>query len=450
MKEILVLVIAFFFMLAANPSSAQNPIVPSGVFMADPEAHVWADGKIYIYGSRDESDDYWCSYSYHVLSSSNMQQWDIDEDVFSSKGGYDGISQSNERLFAPDCAYLNGKYYLYYCTPDWSHGEGVAVGQSPIGPFEDGKVIANAHEIDPAVLIEEDGSGYYLWGQHEPKMARLTSDILAIDTLSITRPLDQSKGKVFHEGSSIRKIGSQYYLVFADESRNGRPTCLGYATSHKPMGPYQYQGVIIDNIGSDPEVWNNHGSIEEYEGKWYVFYHRPTNGSQKFRKVCVEPIHIDSKGKIAEVEMTSQGAGKPLSAKRRIEAERACTLFGNVRVEDYKGRDQWHGKLAKMKTGDIAAYKYIDFERGYDQMVFKVLSSSGAAEIEVWADSLDTGLLLGVLQVDEMPVAQPFAIAKSKIEQISSVHAVYLRMKSELHIKLEIDWIEFASTSKKS
>ena len=65
---------------------AQNPIVPPGMYIADPEAHVWNDDKLYIYGSRDESADYWCSYDYHVLSTSDMIHWNIDENSFSSKG----------------------------------------------------------------------------------------------------------------------------------------------------------------------------------------------------------------------------------------------------------------------------------------------------------------------------------------------------------------------------
>lgn len=96
---------------------SQNPIVPPGMYIADPEAHVWNDGKIYIYGSRDESDDYWCSHSYHILSSSNLKDWDITENAFSSKGEFDQVTHHNNLLFAPDVAYKNGLYYLYYCSP---------------------------------------------------------------------------------------------------------------------------------------------------------------------------------------------------------------------------------------------------------------------------------------------------------------------------------------------
>jgi arabinoxylan arabinofuranohydrolase len=60
----------------------QNPIVPPGVYIADPSAHVWSDGKLYIYGSRDESPEYYCSWKYHVLSTSDLKTWTLHENTF--------------------------------------------------------------------------------------------------------------------------------------------------------------------------------------------------------------------------------------------------------------------------------------------------------------------------------------------------------------------------------
>lgn len=54
----------------------------------------------------------------------------------------------------------------------------------------------------------------------------------------------------------------------------GKPTALGYATGKTPLGPFTYQGIIIDNEECDPASWNNHGSIECIDGQWYVFYHQ--------------------------------------------------------------------------------------------------------------------------------------------------------------------------------
>ena len=127
------------------------------------------------------------------------------------------------------------------------------------------------YQKDPAVLIDDDGQGYYYWGQGVPKVAKLKSNLMEIDTRTIAKPLDEAGNKAFHEGSSIRPISDTYYLVFADVSRRKRSICLGYAISKSPMGPFEYKGIIIDKYGSDPAVWNNHGSIEKFNG-WGMFF----------------------------------------------------------------------------------------------------------------------------------------------------------------------------------
>ncbi len=115
----------------------------------------------------------------------------------------------------------------------------------------------------------------------------------------------------FHEGSSVRKIGDTYYYVFADVER-GKPTSLGYATGKSPLGPFTYRGIIIDNADCDPDSWNNHGSIECFNGQWYVFYHRSSRGTESFRRLCVEPITINPDGSIDEVKMTFPGSRRTL------------------------------------------------------------------------------------------------------------------------------------------
>lgn len=116
-------------------------------------------------------------------------------------------------------------------------------------------------------------------------------------------------------------------LVTMTGRHGERSTCLGYATSDTPLGPFTYRGVIIDNYGCDPAVWNNQGSIAEINGRWYVFYHRSTHGSIYSRRVCMEPITFLPDGTIPEVEMTSQHTAL-------LAASYACLLSGNVRIDD--------------------------------------------------------------------------------------------------------------------
>jgi hypothetical protein len=373
-----------------------------------------------------------------------MVHWNIDENSFSSRGINDQVASNDKLLFAPDCAYKDGTYYLYYCSPGDTHGEGVATSKSPNGPFIDGTDINGAYQIDPAVFIDDDGQAYYFWGQVKPKVAKLSDDMKSIDTTTINYPLEDTAVKYFHEGTSIRKIGNMYYMVFADESRNSTPSCLAYATSSSPMGPYTYKGVIIDNIDCDPKVWNNHGSIEQFNGQWYVFYHRSTHGSQLFRKACIEPITINEDGSIDEVEMTSQGASEPLNAFNQIQAEWACKLSGNVRIEDYKEKDLWHGKLAKIKNKDCVVYKYIDFKDGASKFDIKILGASSEGQVEIWTGGIDNGKHIGTCAIESVNNKNSYSISSCSIKETSGVHAVYLKFIGTNEKLFEIDWFSFS------
>ncbi len=423
---------------------AQNPIVPVGMYIADPEAHVWEDGKLYVYGSRDESNDFWCSHSHHVLSTFDLIHWNIEEKAFASTGENDQVAYSDDLLFAPDCAARDGIWYLYYCSPGKPFTEGVATASSPYGPFTNGRHIKGAYQIDPAVLIDDDGQGYFYWGQGSTKVAKLKPDLLELDTTTIVEPLDAKGTKAFHEGSSIRKINSTYYLVFADESRRDMPTCLGYATSKHPMGPFEYQGIIIDNYGCDPSVWNNHGSIEKFKGQWYVFYHRSTHHSQKFRKACLEPITINMDGSIDEVEMTSQGAGPPLLANNRIEAEWACDLSDSSYVCGLSSTDIPVEGLTNVYHGDLAEYRYLDFGSGIDRFQIKTAGISQEGSVEILLDSLD-GRKIGSCEIHSCDQKNNYQISDCEVDQVSGIHALILKFSGGSEALFDIDWFSFLS-----
>ena len=134
-----------------------------------------------------------------------------------------------------------------------------------------------------------------------------------MDSLQTAILTEQEHG--FHEGACMRKRNGIYYIVYTDISR-GKATCLSYAMSDKPLGPYKKGGVIIDNMYCDPQTWNNHGSIEEFKGQWYIFYHRSSQNSFTSRRMCVEKIYFNEDGTINEVEMTSMGASSPIDGQR--------------------------------------------------------------------------------------------------------------------------------------
>jgi len=114
-----------------------------------------------------------------------------------------------------------------------------------------------------------------------------------------------------------------------------------------PDGPFHYGGVLISNgdIGykgrSEKDrvalTGNNHGSIVEVNGQWYLFYHRQTHKTTFSRQGCAEPITIRKDGKIDQVEMTSCGLnGKPLAPEGWYPAAIACNVTnGKMTAHQY-------------------------------------------------------------------------------------------------------------------
>lgn len=378
MKTNLKLLSASLLLVLCNPmiTEAQNPIVPEGEFLSDPQPRVFADGKVYVYGSRDVGSTDWCGKSNDVLVSTSLNRWTLHKDILRS-GDITGLKAP---LFAPDCICKGGKYYLFYCTPDDSHKEGIAVSDSPCGPFKEYASLPKCKGIDPSVFQDDDGQIYYFWGQYSLKCAKLKPDLSGIDESTIVDNVLTEKEHHFHEGSQAFKRNGIYYLSFADISRR-HPTCIGYATAKSPTGPYTYRGVIIDNDGSNPAVWNNHGAVAEVGGRWYVFYHRPSNGVITMRKACVEPITFDDCGLIKEVEMTSQGAGKPLDGGKAIAARLACWMKGNVRVTTYPGGRE---VLSGIQNKDSAVYRYVHFAKAPTALHVDVSPQAGG-KVRVYA-----------------------------------------------------------------
>lgn len=406
-----------------------NPILPLEYCIPDVEARVWRDGRLYGYGSQDIGGNFsWCSHAYRVFSTSDLIRWTDHGQSFASLGPEAGTPWSNGELFAPDCVCKEGKYYLYFCQKDGT--EGVAVSDRPEGPFREATRIpvADKDGIDPAVLVDDDGQAYFYWGQGNCRGARLMPDMRHIDASTLNRELLTEKEHGFHEGACIRKRGGRYYLIYCDISR-GRATCLSYAVSESPLGPFAKGGVIIDNDGCSPENWNNHGSIVEFRGRWYVFYHRASQGGHFSRRVCVEPIAFDAGGRLAEVEMTTQGAEGPIPATRVLEATRACLLKGSLRAQMAGGGGSRTPEfLARISPGDVAVYKYLAFEPGLTRFRARAAAATHGGVMEVRLDAPD-GALIGCCEVPCTGGWQAWQDLECAVEKTVGVHAVCLRFR---------------------
>ncbi len=404
-----------------------NPIFPLQYFIPDVEAHVWPDGRLYAYGSEDIGGNHdWCSHAYRVFSTEDLFNWVDHGESFSSLGPAAQTPWFTGELYAPDCACKGEKYYLYFCQKDGT--EGVAASDRPWGPFRYATTIPVAHKdgIDPAVLVDDDGQAYFYWGQGNLRGARLMPDMRRIDESTLQRELLTEKEHGFHEGACIRKRSGRYYLLYCDISR-GKATCLSYAVADSPLGPFAKGGVVIDNDGCSPDNWNNHGSIVEFKGRWYVFYHRASQGGNFSRRACVEPIVFDEAGRIAEVEMTTQGVGGPIPATRVLEATRACLLRGAVRSQMAGGDAAARAPefLARIRPGDSAIYKYLSFQPSLRRFRARVAAASHGGLIELRLGAA-AGCLIGCCEVPHTGGWQAWREVECPIEATDGVHALHL------------------------
>ena len=237
----------------------------------------------------------------------------------------------------------------------------------------------------------------------------------------------------FNEGSSVRKRNGIYYYVYAGHQRHGESNCatLNYATATSPLGPYTYRGVIIDNWGSDRNLVNNHGSIAEIDGQWYIFYHRPTHASSSMRKVCMEPIVFNPDGTINEVEMTTQGCGGPINPLLRMDAARACLLSRHTTVVV---RRPAHSNpveyLSAIRNGDCAYWKYFDFTgMEVNSFICKTWGKNAAGTIEICLDKPD-GELIGTCELQPMNGDVAYSVHRTKVKPVTGVHALVLVFKN--------------------
>lgn len=406
--------------MITHTSFGRNPVLPSDICIPDGEAHVFGD-RLYIYGSYDVNSKGYCSEEYHVASTADMRTWTVCEKSLDGKDipwagnrkkesyyttdmglknptpvyrkvlkemhvpidflpgflrpanmDFGKFFPRSRLLYAPDCICKNGKYYLYFCMGDYS--EGVAVSPDPNGPFKN-PVRIPVGGIDPAVFIDDDGSAYYYWGQFRASAVKLNDDMVSFDKDSIVKNIVTEEAHGFHEGSSMRKRNGIYYYVYPCVYREEKPTCLAYATSSSPLGPFTYRGMIIDNAKCDPESWNIHGSIEEFKGQWYVFYHRSSKNSRANRRLCVEKIDFNEDGTISEVKMTSQGAGEPFAVGEAIEGWRACEVGNGAYID---------GTKLVMRDNSTAIIRYAKIK---DNCCI-VLDATGDGRVDVFADHI--------------------------------------------------------------
>ncbi|TVY07446.1 glycoside hydrolase family 43 protein [Paenibacillus cremeus] len=300
----------------------KEPLV-THIYTADPSAHVF-EGKIYIYPSHDidhdgptnDNGDQYAMEDYHVLSMEDFHSPCVDHGIALH---LNDIPWASKQLWAPDAAYKNDTYYLYFPARDQEgiFRIGVATSASPSGPFTPQEhYIEGSFSIDPAVFIDEDDKAYMyfggLWGgQLEkwqtgtfdpnavgpaatepafgPRMAELNEDMLTLKAAPQEISIVDSDGKPilagdearrYFEGPWVHKHNGYYYLSYS----TGTTHCLVYAISKSPQGPFVFQGTILTPVIG----WTTHHSIVQFNEKWYLFYHDCSLSGGVNHKRCVK------------------------------------------------------------------------------------------------------------------------------------------------------------------
>lgn len=309
------LLILMLLSVTINSSVAQdvtfnylgNPLVRH-IFTADPTARVF-DGKLYVYTSHDRSGaDYFTMTDWHVFSTEDMSVWQDHGAFF----GLDDIPWASDMAWAPDCVERDGKYYFYY--PVERTKIGVAVSDNPVSGFVDsGKPLINNEDnveligpepIDPSAIIV-DNQAYMFFGCREFCYVKL--DKCMTKTKGKVKRVDlrgndgdkENFGGFYGEGPFVFKHGDLFYIVYSNGW--GAESTMVYATGTDIDGPFTFQGSIILNVGCG----TSHGSMVEFKGEWYIFYHTQDLSNLPHRRsVCFDRISFDKDGKIIPAVQT--------------------------------------------------------------------------------------------------------------------------------------------------
>lgn len=289
-----------------------NPIIRYK-YTADPSAMV-KNGKLYLYTGHDVcpvNQERYVMNDWLVFSTEDMKTWTehpipLRISDFAWAQGDAWASQVVER---------NGKFYWYVAvTHSTIPGKaiGVAVSDNPVGPFKDAKgsaIITNDlttrytkiswDDIDPTVMIDNDGQAYLYWGNTQCYYVKLKENM--IDTIGPIVAVTNLPR--YTEAPWLHKYKDWYYLSYASEF----PEKIVYTMSKKITGPWENKGIVNELAGN---CNTNHQAIVEFKGNWYFIYHNGganVGGSSFHRSVCIDRLFYNTDGTIKRIQMTTEG-----------------------------------------------------------------------------------------------------------------------------------------------
>lgn len=455
-----------------------NPYMPLWEHVPDGEPRVFEhDGekRVYVYGSHDIEREQYCGRNYVVWSApaSDLTDWKCHGVAYETH--YDSI------LYAPDVVKRGDTYYMYAAEKKGSLVV-VASSKTPYGPFEN--PVETKLGFDPGVLVDDDNRVYAYWGgcaapcyiaELEDDMATIKEGTLVENPMGhSTCPWDpKDDGHIslldaFFEASSPRKVLGKYVYIYSKRYEKPVPELgvfepcngfLSYKFSDTPFGPFRDGGdfsfnggeILKDSegLGTMTYQWgNNHGSIMEINGKWYVFYHRQTGVNEYSRQAMIEPIDValgtDGKLYIGDikylngepvsskpVEMTSQGAQiNGIDAYLWISAGYACHIFGSKKrayvKPGYEEREDLSTPVVDITSGTTVGFRYLQFGNNAPKSVTALLTEDAKVKVLVRLDSYK-GRVIAELDFDSSANVSTAELTAGIIGK----HAVYFEFVSD-------------------
>ena len=447
--------VAFF----AAPMSimAQNPFVQTW-FTSDPAPMVH-DGRMYVYTGHDEdgADFFWMQ-EWRVYSSEDMVNW-TDH---GSPLALESFSWADDRAWASQCIERDGKFFWYVCAHSrLSKGMaiGVAVADSPTGPFRDaiGKPLfenGSWDHIDPTVFIDDDGQAWLYWGNPRVYYLKLNRDMVSYEgelgMLPMTEQAfgspamnEREQGKQYKdsyvEGPWITKRKGGYQLLYA---AGGVPEHISYSTAPSPTGPWTYKGVVMPL--SDTGSFTNHCGVADFKGHSYFFYHtgKLPGGGGFGRSVAVEEFKYNPDGSFPVIQPSQEGVQpvETFSPYRRVEAETMAFSKG-VKTEQSAETGVY---VSDIHNGDYIKLQAVDFGQKVPRtFTARVASALRGGAIELHIDSVN-GKMLGRMRVDGTGGWENWtSITTDLTAWTTGVHDLYLTFSGRKGPKLfNFDWWE--------
>ena len=446
-----------------------NPYMPLWEHVPDGEPRVFTykgETRVYVYGSHDTRRTEYCGDDYVVWSApvTDLTDWKCH--------GVCYRAEDRSILYAPDVVQKGDLFYMYAAEQKGSLIM-VARSRTPWGPFTD--PVKTELGFDPGILVDDDGRVYAYWGFCASFCAELNEDMATIRPGTLHEhpighciaPWAKDDGhtdtkEAFFEASSPRKIFGKYIYIYSKRVSDPVPELgihehcngfLSYRWSDRPLEGFRDGGDIsfnggeilkdADGNGIMTYRWgNNHGSVMEVNGQWYVFYHRQTGTDEYSRQAMLEPIDAeqgkDGKvflGKIeyrdgepvsnGPVEMTSQGPQvNGLDAREWISAGYACHLHGGREqayiAPVYEQRDDVSAPVTNITDGTVAGFRYLQFGKNPPKTVTAVAKAETGITISVRLDKTD-GREIACLRLDQ---GQTENTAPLK-DDVTGKHAVY-------------------------